>query len=95
MDGTVVSCRSQWSFTLESTDDAGDAVRLLLSHMTPDLRVWRELNKTYRVDIFCGLFLDACNRGISVPPDVSRMLAERELSIGFDIYCPEPPTSAE
>jgi len=38
------------------------------------------------VDIFCGVFLDDWNRGFDLPPQVLKMLSDRGITIGFDIY---------
>jgi Domain of unknown function (DUF4279) len=72
-------------------------VRSLLNRLTDDLAVWQDLTQQYRVDIFCGLFMDVSNEGFSLPPDLTQLLGERHLSIGFDIYGPvarEPATEA-
>jgi hypothetical protein len=77
---------------LESSRDATDIedqVVSLLARVTNDLDVWRDLSKRFRVDMFCGLFLDAKNRGFELTPQTLRQLADRGISIGFDIYGPE------
>ena len=58
----------------------------LLARVTDDLTVWGELTNRYKVDLFCGLFLDAENRECWLSAETLRWLAERTLSIGFDIY---------
>ena len=47
------------------------------------------LKHRYRMDLFCGLFLQPTNRGFCISPEVSGMLAERGLEIGFDLYFEE------
>ena len=97
-DGSVISQGSQWEFTLESKDyrednfDAG--LRRLLNHLTTDLQVWSMLTREYKVDLFCGLFLDTENRGFGLTVDTARLLAERNLPIGFDIYAPATAVSS-
>jgi hypothetical protein len=84
----------QWFLEIDSTDcgegdDIEDAVKALLSRLPPDNGLWASLTTTCKVDLFCGLFLDAANRGFSISPEVSKMLADRRIKIGFDIYAPE------
>ncbi|MFN0103063.1 MAG: DUF4279 domain-containing protein [Bryobacteraceae bacterium] len=95
MDGTVISTGSQWTVDLRSEEcDGGicieDGVQLLLAKLTGDFDAWAELTKAYTVRFSCGLFLEAENRGFVFSPAVSRMVAERNLTIGFDIYCSAP-----
>ena len=91
LDGTVISFGTLWSLDLSSDDcesdaDVEDAIRLLLSRLTSDLTVWKELTQTYRVDLFCGIYLKTTNRGFEISTEVLKLLSERNLTIGFDIY---------
>jgi hypothetical protein len=65
-----------------------DHVSILLARVSDNLEIWRDLSTRFRIEIFCGLFLDAENRGFELPPQLMRQLAERGISIGFDIYAP-------
>jgi Domain of unknown function (DUF4279) len=69
--------------------DIEDHLTILLSQLTSDLEVWRRLTTKFRAEFFCGLFLDARNRGFELPVPLLRQLADRGISIGFDIYAPE------
>jgi hypothetical protein len=48
--------------------------------------IWRHLTMTYKVDPFCGLFMEAENRGFALSAATCKELADRNLEIGFDIY---------
>jgi hypothetical protein len=61
-------------------------VETLLGKLTGDLSVWKQLTSKYKVDIFCGLFLNEFNEGFGVSPALLKKLGERNLEIGFDIY---------
>jgi ribosomal protein L19 len=61
----------------------------ILSRLTSDLGIWRQITSKYKVDLFCGLFLERPNRGISLSPQTMRQLADRGIEIGFDIYAPD------
>ncbi len=58
----------------------------LFKRLSKRLVIWKRLNSRYRVDIFCGLFLDGFNRGISLSPTTLFELGRRGISISFDIY---------
>jgi hypothetical protein len=84
-----------WSLSSGRSDvDVEDQVTILLTQLTSDLSVWRDLTRRFRADIFCGLFLNASNRGFDLGPVILRQLADRGISIGFDIYGPEFPDEA-
>ena len=90
--------KGRWLFEIQSKDlgdvDLEDGLKILFEKLPVDLKVWAELTERYKVDIFCGLFLAAENRGFSLSPEMSKMLADRGLEIGFDIYF-DPPAKAE
>ena len=69
--------------------DVENAVKLLLDRLPSDPEVWASLRRDYKVDVLCGIFLDRENQGFGISPEISRMLAERGLEIGFDVYAPE------
>jgi hypothetical protein len=71
---------------LSHTTEIEEQVTALLSAVTSDLQVWQRLGKELDMDIFCGVFLDDCNRGFVLSPRVMQMLGERGIEIGFDIY---------
>jgi len=69
-----------------SPGDIETQVRSLFARMSSDLIVWQDLSLRYHGDIFCGLFLEDSNEGISISPDCIRAIADRGLQLGFDIY---------
>ena len=78
-------------FWLLGSDESDDSflerkVEMLLNKLTNDLEIWKDITTKFRVDIFCGLFLDNFNEGFDIGPDLLRKLGERNLKIGFDIY---------
>ena len=68
--------------------DLSAQIAKLLLPLTSDLAVWDDLTKRYQADIFVGLFLQNGNEGQSLPPETLRLLADRQLTIEFDIYRP-------
>jgi hypothetical protein len=60
----------------------------LLSKLTSDLDIWRALGKKYRIDLFCGLFMERENEGLSISPSSLVALGQRGIELGLDIYGP-------
>jgi Domain of unknown function (DUF4279) len=58
----------------------------ILSKLTPELSVWRELSTRFDIDLFCGWFMDKENEGIGVSADTLRCLGERGIELSLDIY---------
>ena len=64
-------------------------VEWILSRLTQDLAIWKDLTQRFKVDLFCGLFLERPNRGVSLRPDTLEQIAARGILLGFDIYAPD------
>jgi len=86
--GTRTALENRWSLTVESDrkDEIETGITSLLNRLPTNLELWRELTHRYYVDLYCGLFLRTSNRGFGLSPHVSRMLADRNLGISFDLY---------
>jgi hypothetical protein len=69
-------------------DKIEDKIINLLGCVTGDLNVWEKITSVFRVDIFCGVFLNDFNRGFELSPRLMKLLCDRGITIGFDIYCP-------
>ena len=50
------------------------------------MSIWQDLTSRFRADVFCGLFMEEGNEGISLSNETLQRLAERGLTIDFDIY---------
>ncbi len=87
------TCRlGVWSLSLEPgaepRAELEAAIVSLLSRLPSDLSVWSRLSAKYEIDLFCGLFLEAPNRGLTLSPDLLKRLGERGIELGLDIYSP-------
>lgn len=58
----------------------------LLSQLTQDLSVWKDLTTRFNSNIFLGFFLREFNEGIGLKPETSLMVGQRGLLLNFDIY---------
>lgn len=69
--------------------DLDHQIQDILSRLTNDMDVWSDLVGRYEVDLFCGLFMDSGMEGIGISSENLRLLGDRGVEIGFDIYGPE------
>ncbi|MEC4894654.1 MAG: DUF4279 domain-containing protein [Oscillatoria sp. PMC 1051.18] len=72
--------------TKEDTGVLETKITRLLECITVPLTVWEEL-RSFSGNVFCGIFINDWNRGLSLSPELMQKLVERHLSIDFDIYC--------
>jgi len=86
--GTRTAVENRWSLTVESNhhDEVEQGIAALLNRLPAQADLWRQLTHQYYVDIYCGLFLKTSKRGFGISPQLSRMLADRNIGIGFDLY---------
>lgn len=89
-NGRKTRAASTGAWILSVADVGGDefeaALDGLLDGLPQETGFWEELTHVYYVDFFCGLFLDAFNRGLRVSPLLLKRLADRNLELNFDIY---------
>lgn len=68
--------------------DLDAQVTALLAPLTVDLGVWKALAERFKGDIFCGLFLEETNEGLSLTPETLAAIGNRGLTLDLDIYGP-------
>jgi hypothetical protein len=66
--------------------DLDDQARELLERLTADLSVWLDVSSRFKVDLFCGWFMQAQNEGIGIAATTLRALGERGIELSLDIY---------
>lgn len=89
LKGQVLLSRTgSWrlSFQRRRPADLDGQIDEIFQILTSDLAVWRELSEKYRVDMFCGLWLESFNEGISLSVETLKLLSDRHVYIDFDIY---------
>ncbi len=74
-----------------SADDAEPAdpqgqIAQILDQLTTDLAVWQSLASRYRIDLFCGWFMEEPNEGVSLPTATLLALGERGIRLDMDLY---------
>jgi len=70
-------------------EDMNGQIAEILGQLTQDLEIWRSIAKTYRMDLFCGWFMEENGEGLSISPISLAALAERGIELGICLY---PPT---
>ena len=89
--GIVRTARSgMWR--LEAPDrepeDLDGQIREILGQLTEDLAAWKSIASRYKMDLFCGLFMECSNEGMELSPESLLSLGSRGIMIGLDIYGP-------
>jgi hypothetical protein len=79
----------------DEDEDLDGGIKMLLAKLPSDTSVWLSLTSMYAVDVFCAVSLKSTNRGFAISAEVSRLLSDRNLEIGFDIYCESSDPPAE
>ena len=68
--------------------DLDGQVTELLQRLTSDLEIWGVLAGRFRVDLFCGLFMDGSNEGFNLSTSALKALGDRGIELALDIYAP-------
>jgi hypothetical protein len=58
----------------------------LLARLPSDEALWRGLNARFKVDLFCGWFLEVANEGTSIEAETLAALGARGIRLSVDIY---------
>jgi hypothetical protein len=88
--GPRVATFGSWTVALtpQETDewDVSEAIRLLIGRFPKEIAPWRRLPPGAKVRLSLGLALATANQGFSLPSDILRFAADRDIEIDFDIY---------
>ena len=67
-------------------EDVDAQISEILEKLTPDIESWRSLAGRFRVNLFCGWFMEEGNEGLSISPANLVALGERGIELDLDIY---------
>ena len=77
-------------WVLEADDsapaDPDRQVAQILDQLSADPAVWQSLAARFKIDMFCGWFMDELNEGVSLSVATLRSLADRGILLDMDIY---------
>lgn len=66
--------------------DLDQQIAEVLAGTSQDMAVWNALCSRYNAEVYCGLRLQEGNEGFDISPASMRLLGERGLRLGFDVY---------
>ena len=69
----------------ESLDEQ---VSQILGKLTNDLNVWESISQRFRIDLYCGLFMQETNEGLTLSTKTLLELGKRRVDLGLDVYAP-------
>ena len=69
-------------------EDMDAQIQELLCQLTADLDVWQNIAATWKIDLFCGIFMGQPNDGLILSPDSLAALGQRRIELQLDIYAP-------
>lgn len=61
-------------------------LKKLFLGLTPDLAIWKRLASQFRTRFVISAWVRSWNRGLEIEPPLLREIADRQLSLGVDIY---------
>ena len=61
----------------------------ILDKLSTDINIWLSLSNKYKIDLFCGIFMEVSNEGMMLSPATLRLLGERNIILALDVYGPD------
>ena len=72
----------------QSPGNLDEQIKNILAALTSDLAVWGQLSRQFKVDMFCGAFMDQPNEGLELHADTLSAMGVRGIALSLDIYDP-------
>ncbi len=69
-------------------EDIDGMVKELFNRVPAAIEVWRDFANRFKVDLYCGLFMQDSNEGFSISPQTLTALGARGIELMFDVYSP-------
>lgn len=64
----------------------------IFSQLPANPSLWNQLNGQYKMDLFCGLFMDEANEGLVISATSLKILGDRGIELQLDLYSPGDKT---
>jgi hypothetical protein len=72
-----------------------EGITSFVSTLPEDQVIWASLTSRFRVDLICDVFVRGMNQGFELPPSVLKMMGERGIILGVDIFCESDTEQAD
>jgi len=98
VSGRVYTARTgQWRLGAEDRKpaDIDGQIAEILNQLTPDLDVWASLSERFKIDLFCGWFMEDSSEGVEISAASLRALGLRGIVLGVCLYAPAVDTETE
>jgi len=69
-------------------EDLDGQIRFIFDQLTDDLALWKSFGSRFKMDLFCGLFMECSNEGVTLAPESLLILGSRGIKIDLDVYGP-------
>ena len=69
-------------------EDLDGQIRFIFDQLTDDPAVWKSFASRYKMDLFCGIFMERFNEGMELSPDSLLVLGSRGIKMALDVYGP-------
>ena len=88
--GKAIARSGQWHLGAKDTEPADIDAQIaeILSQLPSDPDVWRSLAAHYKIDLFCGWFMNESNEGVGISAETLSALGSRGIKLGIDLYGP-------
>jgi hypothetical protein len=88
--GKAIARTGLWHLRAGDTKPANidEQVAEILAKLPSDLGVWRSLIARYRVNLFCGWFMDQSDEGLELSPRTLSTLGDRGIELQVCLYAP-------
>jgi Domain of unknown function (DUF4279) len=88
--GTRARRGGLWVLDAQDREPEGlnEQIQGLLAATTFDLSRWKAVSSTARLDIYCGLFMNDSNEGLTISAEVMRALGDRGIELSLVLYSP-------
>ena len=89
--------RGMWRLVAseKSPENLDGQVEEILNQLTKDIAVWGKLGSQFKMDLFCGIFMEAGNEGMTISSKTLLELGQRGIELGLDIYGPSKEALSE
>lgn len=86
--GPMVARSGKWHLTVNRRQpgNLSGQIEEILSGLTQDLDVWRDLSNRFDGNVFVGFFMAEGNEGYDLSSKTMKLLTDRGLSLLLDIY---------